>query len=235
MKLNKTDLLILTALTQAYGPQTVSELYRALPANLFANKRALSSRLCEMRGRNLLTSKTLDSGINEWLATDSALLMLPAVTADSSAATEIPVSEPTQPDSPEPAVSEPMVDTDKTDATDPIAADFAAAMDAAEVVDATVPPYDDSDSIHETIATVMGGFNALGTPICADLDEVDATPEVSDDLIEEANSLRLRRPLPREHEALFVLSVLIDTLGRNQPAMAYELTRIAAYIEGEVA
>lgn len=228
MKLNQTDLLILRALSNTYGPQTVSEIYGAMPAGLFANKRTLSARLCEMRGRNLLTSKTLDSGINEWLVSESGQMAVagqrniqPDITTDAG----IPVTEQNQPDS---------VDI-SADIPDPIAADFAAAIDADEVADAMLPPYDDSDSIHETIATGMEEFNALGTPICADLDEVDAAPEVAPDLVEEANSLRLRCPLPHEQNALFVLSVLIDVLGRGQPAMAYELARIAAYLEGETA
>lgn len=205
MKLNKTEILILTAMAQAYGPQTVSELYRALPPGLFSTKNVLSARLCEMRGRNLTNSVTLDSGINEWQATDGALRMLPdAIDGDISAVPEPAVSEPIQPDSPDipPDISPDIVD--------------------------------DSDSIADTVATAMEEFNALGTPFCADLD-----PATSDDfnaaLVEEANSLRLRRPLPREHDALYVLSVLIDILGRDSPAMAYELTRVAAYIEGEYA
>lgn len=165
-------------------------------------KNALSARLCEMRKRNLTNSVTLDSGINEWQATDGALRMLPdAIDGDISAVPEPAVSEPIQPDSPDipPDISPDIVD--------------------------------DSDSIADTVATALEEFNALGTPFCADMDP----NEVSDDLIEEANSLRLRRPLPREHDALYVLSVLIDTLGRDSPAMAYELTRVAAYIEGEYA
>ena len=140
MKLNKTEILILTALAQAYGPQTVSELYRALPSGLFSTKNALSARLCEMRGRNLLTSETLNSGINEWQATDSALLMLSAVTADISAVPEPAVSEPIQPDSPD------------------------------ILRDIPLDIYADSDSIADTVATAMEEFNALGTPFCADLD-----------------------------------------------------------------
>lgn len=223
MKLNKTEILILTAMAQAYGPQTVSELYRALPPGLFSTKNALSSRLCEMRGRNLTNSVTLDSGINEWQATDGALRMLPdAIDGDISAVPEPAVSEPIQPDSPDI-----LRDADRTDMHDPIAADFAAAIEAADEVVSTELP--DSEP---------------NPPVCADAETIIdliergdmeyAHPEVSDDLIEEANSLRLQNPFPRLRDALYVLAVLADFIG-DRPAMVTELDRISDYLEREAA
>lgn len=201
MTLNKTDALILSKLTQAYGPQTVSELYSAMPDGLFANKRALSSRLCEMRTRNLLTSKTLDSGINEWLASVEGLNGLKAQIADSQDIS--------------------------ADIPDPIAADFAAALEADEEIGITDLP----EFIPEP-----------NQPVCAALvndivprDARDTSPEwpdVSEDLVEEASSLFLATPFPRLHDALYVLHILAEFL-KDRPTMAYELERVAAYLVEE--
>lgn len=206
MKLNKTDILILSALAHAYGPQSVSEIYRAMPTGLFTTKNALSARLCEMRKRNLTNSVTLDSGINEWQATDGALRMLPdAIDGDISAVPEPAVSEPIQPDSPD------------------------------ILRDIPLDIYADSDSIADTVATALEEFSALGTPFCTDNLGTGINPnEVSDELVEEANTLRLAKPFPRLQDALYVLAVLADFID-DRPAMVHELDRISDYLEGRPA
>lgn len=213
MKLNKTETLILSALNPSYGPQPVSEIYRALPTGLFTTRNALSARLCAMRKQGLLHSVTLDSGINEWQATDAGLQMLPDVIGpDISAVPEPAISEPIQPDSPDisPDMAAPR--------PDPIAVDFAAAIEAAEEVQgAELRFFPESDD--------------RPRPPWRGCSDEAAPGEVRDALVEEANTLRLRDRLPRLQNALYVLSVLIDRMGRDYPGIAYELTRIAAYIE----
>lgn len=201
MTLSTNELTILKALHAAGAANvTIPAMLDYLPESMSADRGGISSRLCRMRGKNLVLSETVGNS-NLWTINDEGMA---AIAADMERIATTPISVPIQPDSPD-------ILPDKR--PDSIAADFAAAIEAAEEIAAA-----------ELSATDPN------PPGCA-----DATPEVAPDLIDEANNLRLRRPLPREHDALYVLSALIDTLGRDQPGMAYELTRIAAYIEGEYA
>jgi len=222
VKLNKTEIAIMTTIMGIYGAPRVSEIHAALPSGLFATRTALSARLCQMRNRGLLKSRTIDDGINEWIVSDEGELALRAaqqgadpgpIQPDSAHAPKPVISEPIQPDSVD------ILPDISADIPDPIAADFAAAIEAAE----------------EVLAAELPEMDRSPRPPWLGCSDEAGPDEVSDELVEEANRLRLRRPLPREQDALYVLSVLIDTLGRDTPAMAYELTRIAAYIEGEYA
>lgn len=132
-----------------------------------------------------------------------------ALTADGADALLVAPYSPDTDDAPEPAVCEPI---------------------QADSPDISPDIYDDSDSIAATVATALEEFNALGTPFCADMDPAG----VSDDLVEEANSLRLQSPFPHLKAALYVLAVLADLIG-DRPAMVHELDRIADYLEREAA
>lgn len=199
MKLNKTDVLILTAISNRYGSPTVSELYTDLPGGLFSNKRALSARLCEMRGRNLLNSKTTDRGINEWALSEAGGLVIKGqgLIPDTDISPDISYT-------PEPAISD-AIQPDRMDIApdiserepDPIAADFAAAIEVADAI--------------------------------TDGQYIYVHPEVSDDLVTEANTLRMAEPFPRLHDALYILAVLADFVG-NRAEIATELDRIADYL-----
>lgn len=184
----------------AYLPESVAKL------------KGISSRLCDLRKKGMTHSEMSNVGVNHWALTANgadALLCANIMQDVDDTQDDHPIPVPIQPDSSE-------ISPDAERNPDLIAADFAAALDAAsEVVDTELPDFSGNP------------------PFCADDGATDAHPDVAQDLIDEACALRLRRPLPREHDALYVLSVLIDILGRDSPAMAYELTRVAAYIEGE--
>ncbi len=190
-----------------------------LPDSLHEDRGGVSSRLCKLRGKNLVYSEMVGN-VNLWTLKDEGMAALrgdsavdaPDISPDISVSTGIPVTEQNQPDSVD--ISPDILAPDPVCSNlDPVCSDHS--------------EYDQCERIAARIAAVK----AVAEANRSDQD----IPEVAPDLIEEANALRLRRPLPREQDALYVLSVLIDTLGRDSPAMAYELTRVAAYIEGEYA
>jgi len=193
-KLSANELAVLHGLHAAGMTNVpVKTICDYLPDDLAADRGGVSTRLCKMRGKNLVCSEMVGN-INLWTINDAGMTaLLKHANADIADQPDPVISEPIQPDSVDISVDI------SVDNIDPIAADFAAAIEAADEI------------------------------LAAEL------PEVDPGLVEEASRLRLRRPLPREQDALYVLSVLIDILGRDTPAMAYELTRIAAYIEGESA
>lgn len=194
MSLSANELLILKSLYAAGAVNvSIKSMLDYLPESL-SDKAGISSRLCKMRGKNLVLSETIGNS-NLWTIKDEGMA---AIAGDMERAATAPIPEPIQPDS---------VDILPDKQPDPIAADFAAAIEAAEEIAAAESPATESNP-----------------PFCAD------PHDVSHDLVEEANTLRLHPPFPRIKDALYVLNVLADLIG-ERPGMVYELDRIADYLE----